>query len=397
MHVALVTQNSDLELDLRPRAEAEALADAGFEVTLVGGTQHPERLREITKSSVAIASYPLPREGEGAAGQIRELTAAFTRMQRALVRLARTTQVDVVHASNPPDNVWLALPLLRAAQRRRPRFVFDQHDVAPVLVEEKFGSAPHMKGIAALARRLERRSFARADLVVFANAEYERRAESRALLRGDSVVVPNGWSLPQVPTSDHWRGEAKHLIAYVGAINEQDCVDHLVEAVARLPQRDGVRVCVAGDGAGRSPAQRLAHELGVTRSFDWLGWVRDRDQVASLVRSADLCVAPEVDSPFNRLASFVKLVEYMSVGAPTVAHRLAQNERLCGETVMYAEDMSHDALAEAMSRMLTDPTRGAELGRRAKSRFDSEIAWEASGAPRLVAAYERVFSGAPQA
>ena len=47
------------------------------------------------------------------------------------------------------------------------------------------------------ARAIERRSFAAAGLVVFANAEYRARAERDGLLRGDCEVVPNGWSLPQ--------------------------------------------------------------------------------------------------------------------------------------------------------------------------------------------------------
>jgi len=393
MQVALVTQNADLELDLRPRAEAEALSRVGFDVTLVGGTRNPARLREITPAEVRIAWYPMPDEAGSAVGQMREQAVAFTRTARTLIRLARRTGVDVIHASNPPDNAWLLIPLLRGVQGRAPRFVFDQHDVAPVLIAEKYGSAFPMRALAAAARSLERRSFVAADLVVFANAEYERRAADEGLLRSDCVVAPNGWSLPDAPTRSDWRDGATHLIAYVGAINEQDCLDHLVEAIALLPERDDVRVCVAGDGAARLPAERLTHELGIAGSFRWLGWVRDRREIASLVRSADVCVAPELDSPFNRLASFVKLVEYMSAGAATVAHRLAQNERLCADTVAYADDMSDVGLALAISRVLADRGQAEELGAAARERFQSRLQWSTAGEPALVAAYTGAFRG----
>jgi glycosyltransferase involved in cell wall biosynthesis len=393
VHIALVTQNADLELDLRPRAEAAALASAGYQVTLGGGTRNPGRLRSITDSRVAIACYPMPHEAAGSLGQVREQGSSFILMTQALRRLSRESPVDVVHASNPPDNVWLALPVLRVAQSSRPRFVFDQHDVAPVLLEEKYGAAPHMKLLASVARGLERRSFTRAALVVFANADYELRARHDNLLSGPSVVVPNGWSLPDAPPRDDWAGGSRYLVAYVGAINEQDCVEHLVEAVSRLSRPEDIRVCVAGDGAARAAAERRAAELGVGQSFRWLGWVRDRAELGSLVRSAHVCVAPEIDSPFNRLASFVKLVEYMSVGAPTVAHRLAQSERVCGETVVYAHDMSHEALARAIELVLGDKELGARLGSQARARFLELIAWETVGAPRLVQAYESVFAG----
>ncbi len=42
-HVVIVNQNALLEVDMRPRREAETLAAAGYAVTLVGGCRSPER------------------------------------------------------------------------------------------------------------------------------------------------------------------------------------------------------------------------------------------------------------------------------------------------------------------------------------------------------------------
>lgn len=395
LHVALVSQNAALELDIRPRAEAEALAGAGYRVTLVGPTLDPERLRAVTAPGVAIAPFPMPEPAGGAAGQVRELGVALARLTRTLVALARERPIDVVHAGNPPDDVWPLLPLFRAVQRRAPRFVFDQHDVAPVLLEEKYGSRGPLAAAARLSRALERGSFARAALTVFANAEYRRRAESSGLLRADAEVVPNGWRLPAPSPNGDWRKGARHLLAYVGTINEQDCFTHLVDAVARLEDAADVRVVVAGDGSAVPEARRRAAELGLEDSFEWLGWVGERDRISSLVAAADVCVAPEVESEFNRLASFVKLAEYMSLGAPIVAHRLPQSEEVCGDTVAFADDMTADGLARAISGLLADKTGARALGRAAGERFDRQLWWGNVGAPRLVAAYARVF-GEPE-
>ena len=389
MHVALVTQNADLELDLRPRAEAQALASAGYDVTLVGGTRNEARVRELAGPTLGVAAYRFPDEAASAPGQVVEQGTSFARMTRTLLGLARRSPIDVVHASNPPDNVWLVPPSLRAAQRRPARFVFDQHDVAPVLLTEKYGRAGVMRGLAQTASLLERASFARAALVVMANAEYHRRAEREDLLRGPAVVVPNGWSLPDVEPESRWRDGAQRLVAYVGAINEQDYVDHLVEAVALLPE--DVRVCVAGEGAGRAVAERRARELGVQDRIRWLGWLYGRTEIASLVRSADVCVAPERDTEFNRLASLVKLAEYMSAGAAITGHRLGQTEALCGDTIEYADDESPAGLARSIQRLLDDPGRRRSLGEAAHDRFRARIAWESVGAPALVGAYREVF------
>lgn len=392
MHVAVVSQNADLAVDIRPRAEAEALANAGYSVTLLGGTRHPKQLRELTAEPVALSTYTLPSPAGGAVGQIRELSHSFVLMAAALRRLCRRRPIDVLHTANPPDNVWLLLPLLRRSQGFRPRFVFDQHDVAPVLAEEKFGIAPHMRAVVRLVGAFERASFGRAALTVFANPKYEDRAASRRLLVGRHVVVPNGWRLP-LASRDRW-SDGRPLIAYIGTINEQDCVTHMIEALALVPGIGRARVVIAGDGSDRARAAERAADLGIASSIEWLGWVTDREELGSLVRAADVCVAPERDSSFNRLASFVKIVEYMSVGAPIVAHRLPQTEEVCGDTIQYAENMGQEGLAEAIVTLLERPAHAHELGRAALERFDAQVWWGNVGAPRLVAAYAAEF-GSP--
>ena len=393
-HVVIVNQNAALEIDLRPRREAETLAEAGYTVTLVGGTRSPEAVRAMTGARVHLELYPQPREGRGVVGQIREQQQAMARALLGLRRAARRAPVAAVHAGNPPDNFFLARRALRPVQGSTPRFVFDQHDAAPVLLEEKFPQTPLRRPLMTTARRIERWSFAAAGLVVFANAEYRARAERDGLLRSDSEVVPNGWSLPAVPADPHWRDGADHLFAYVGTIGEQDNVDRLVDAVAELGLPGRVKVVVAGAGSALAAAQRRARDRDVAAAFEWLGFVRDRDRIASLVRSADVCVAPEVDSAFNRLATFVKVVEYMSAGAPTVAHRLPQTERLAGDTLEYAPDMTAAGLAAALRAVLADPERARRLGAAAHERFREGISWERAGGPRLVAAYQRLL-GAP--
>lgn len=392
MHVAVVSQNADLAVDIRPRAEAEALASAGYAVTLLGGTRHPERLRELTLERVDLSTYTLPSPAAGAAGQVREQSHSLVLMADALRRLCKRRPIDVLHTANPPDNVWLLLPLLRHTQGFKPRFVFDQHDVAPVLAEEKFGSAPHMRALVRLVEAFERASFGRAALTVFANPRYEERAARRRLLVGRHVVVPNGWRLPSA-SSEQWN-DGRPLIAYIGTINEQDCVTHMIEALALVPGIDRARVVIAGDGSDRARAAGRAAELGIAGSIEWLGWVTDRDELGSLVRAADVCVAPERDSSFNRLASFVKIVEYMSVGAPVVAHRLPQTEEVCGDTIQYAENMQPEGLAAAIATLLEQPVRAQELGTAALKRFDAQVWWGNVGAPRLIAAYAAEF-GSP--
>lgn len=390
-HVAVVTQNADLESDIRPREEAQALAAAGYRVTLVGGARNPENVRRLLTSDVRLAAFDLPEAATTRSEQVREQGQAFIRAAVALHRLARARSIDIVHGANPPDNIWLIVRGLKSAQPNRPKFVFDQHDVAPVLLEEKYGRTGMMRPLHALACWLEEQSFALADLVVFTSPEYETRARKERLLQGSAVVVPNGWSLPNPGVSDDWRFGGRHVVAYVGSINEQDGVDHLVEAVATLRNAEGLRVVVVGDGAALPTAKARAKALRIDGLFTWLGWIRDRRTLAAIVHAADVCVAPEVDSEFNRLARLVKVSEYMSAGRPIVAHELPQTMAVAGDTVLYAADMTAASLGSAIAEALENPQESRQRGERARVRFDNEIAWSAVGARRLVEAYRGSF------
>jgi glycosyltransferase involved in cell wall biosynthesis len=390
-HVVVVNQNALLETDLRPRREAETLALAGYDVTLVGGCRSPSCVRDITAADVRLELYPQPSGGNGVAGQIREQSQAMVRATLALVRAGRRAPISAVHAGNPPDNLFWAGVAVRPVQAETPHFVFDQHDAAPILLAEKFPDTPLARPLSCTARAMERRCFTAARLVVFANDEYRSRAMREGLLRSDSEVVPNGWSLPTVPPDPRWRQDGEHLLAYVGTIGEQDNVDRLVDAVALAQRTQNIRVVVAGAGSALNSVQRRARDQGVADCFDWLGFVHDRGRLAALVDAADVCVAPEVHSEFNRLATFVKIIEYMSVGAAVVAHRLPQTEALAGDTLEYAPDMTANGLATAIEDLLGSPTRRRALGDAARRRFQERISWDRNGGPRLVAAYDRLF------
>ena len=263
-----------------------------------------------------------------------------------------------------------------------------------MLIAEKYGSGPVMRSLAWLAQVLERASFSRASLAVFANSEYERRALANKLLAGQAAVVPNGWALPAAPPSPRWRGNARRLVAYVGAMGEQDCVVHLVEAIALLEEKD-VRVVLAGDGSARPAAEKRAAELGIAESFLWLGWVGRRDEIASLVRSADVCVAPETASAFNDAR---QLREARGVHVRRSARRRPQasadrrpllgHDRVCGR---HERRIARPCARRC--RSLTAGGRSCSVRRRG-DRFEELLRWENVGAPKLVEAYRSAFGGA---
>jgi phosphatidylinositol alpha-mannosyltransferase len=144
-------------------------------------------------------------------------------------------------------------------------------------------------------------------------------------------------------------------------------------------------VLVAGAGDVDEARDDLPPALSAACSF--LGLLSDADK-ASLLRSVDLYVAPHTGAE-----SFgVVLVEAMSAGAPVLASDLPAFRRVledgaCGELVTTGDPQ---ALAGALVRLLSDPSRRSELAARGQvvvTRYDWSVV-----ARQIVDVYETVAS-----
>ena len=242
----------------------------------------------------------------------------------------------------------------------------------------------------ATARAIERWSFAAAALVVFANAEYRARAERDGLLRGDCEVVPNGWSLPDVPPDPRWRDGADHLLAYVGTIGEQDNVDRLVDAVAELGVPGRVRVVVAGDGSALEAVRSARASAASPAPSSGSGSCGPRPHRVARPRGGRVRRAGDrlgLQPPRHvREGRRVHVGRRAGGRAPPAADRA-----LAGDTLEYAPDMTAAGLAAAIGALLEDPGRARGLGdggARALRRADQ------LGARRRPAAGRRATSAA---
>ncbi|CAM5720629.1 Glycosyltransferase family 4 protein OS=Streptomyces tendae OX=1932 GN=F3L20_11865 PE=4 SV=1 [Streptomyces tendae] len=132
----ILVENLSVPFDRRVWQECRTLRDAGWEVDVIcpRGTKRDTE-PEAVIDGVRIHRYPLRAATGGPAGYLKEYGAALWHT----ARLARKVgPVDVVHACNPPD--LLFLPALRL-KRQGAKFVFDQHDLVPELYLSRFGRA----------------------------------------------------------------------------------------------------------------------------------------------------------------------------------------------------------------------------------------------------------------
>jgi glycosyltransferase involved in cell wall biosynthesis len=387
----IVVENLPVPLDRRVWQEAQALTRAGWAVSVIcpATADFPKRFEVI--DDIAIYRHALPFEARGALAYFVEYSAALFHQFRLLIKVHRERGFSIIQACNPPDLIFLpALPFKLMGKR----FIFDQHDVAPELFIVKFGA----KGVLHRALMLfERMSYAMADHVITANATFKDIAVSRGG-KAHSLVevvygVPDRKRIHRVAPEPGLHGGRKFLLGYLGIINEQDGVDHLVRAVEHLVKVKGFRdfrAIVVGSGPALEKVRALTCSLGVEDFLSFPGYLSGESLLAH-ISAFDIGVIPDPLNEANDLMSMNKVFEYCALGIPTASYPLRETKRLLGEAGVYAPSHDPAGLAEACLSLMQDECLRARCATAAAKLAAENFLWE-NEARKYVATYERVLA-----
>ncbi|APE36997.1 alpha-(1-2)-phosphatidylinositol mannosyltransferase [Nocardia mangyaensis] len=173
-------------------------------------------------------------------------------------------------------------------------------------------------------------------------------------------------------------GVAGHpLLVHCGRLSVEKRVDRSIEAVGAL-HRAGVpaRLVVAGDGPRRDSLERRARILptlpGGEPAVHFTGFISDRAEVAKLLATADVSLAPGPHETFGLAA-----LEALAAGTPVVASRSsALADIVTAECGAIAADRPR-AFAQAVTDVLAMPTTGRRQAARTRA---EQFTW-----PRAVA------------
>jgi glycosyltransferase involved in cell wall biosynthesis len=388
--VLFLIENVPYSLDTRVRRQAHALRAAGGSVTVIcpGPAGSGGRVRD----GVRVYHYPKPSFGGGFAAHIAEYTASLVCHSLLTAWVAIRHGFDVIHVANPPDLLWLVAAPYRLLGKR---FIFDHHDLVPELFGVRFGA--RMPRLQSLMLALERRSVRLANHVISTNETFRRMAIERGGKAPDDVsVVRNGPWLERdfrpVTPDPRVRAFGRVIVGYLGIMNDQDHLDHLLEA-ARIVRfeagRSDIAFLLIGSGDAyprllhRRDAMRLSDAVHMPGTLPW-------NDVLARLSAVDICVQPDPPTAFNRHLTMNKLMEYMALGKASIAYDMPETRFSGGDAVMYLPGDSAHALARAILELADDPARREELGRRARHRIESSLAWEHQ-AHNLIEVYRRVL------
>ncbi|MFI5565573.1 glycosyltransferase family 4 protein [Amycolatopsis japonica] len=381
----ILVENLSVPFDRRVWQECQTLSGAGWEVHVIcpQGTKRDTEA-EVTIDGVHILRYPLKAATGGPAGYVQEYGSALWHTLRLARKVGR---VDVVHACNPPDLLFLVALYLK---RQGAKFIFDQHDLCPELYLSRFDRGEDFLYRAVCA--LERRTYKTADVVIATNESYKDVAVKRGGKSPDDVFVVRSAPVVErfhlVPAEPELKKGKPHLLAYLGVMGPQDGVDYALRALASLRDEVGRtdwHAVFIGSGDAFDAMVALSKELKLDDQVEFTGRISDEDLLRYL-SSADVCLSPDPLNPLNDVSTMNKIMEYMAMSRPIVSFELREARVSAGEAALYAPANDEPEFAKLIAHLLDSPEQRAEMGELGRARVAGPLSWENSQ-KALLAAY----------
>ena len=171
------------------------------------------------------------------------------------------------------------------------------------------------------------------------------------------------------------RNERSLQLICVGTLHEVKGQRFLIEACRLLRQRGyAVKCDFVGDGPDKQSLVELVHRSGLSDFVRLLGACR-REEVDSLLRKADVAVAPSVPTADGRREGIpVALMEAMASETAVVASRLSGIPELIadGDNGLLVPPGDAAALATAIARLHDDPLLWRQLGRAGRATIERD-------------------------
>jgi glycosyltransferase involved in cell wall biosynthesis len=278
-----------------------------------------------------------------------------------LARLIKQLKPDIVHAHDPHGIAMAALALSMSTELAKP----------PLVASRRVDF--HLRGSA-----LSRWKHRQVDCFICASDAIRNLLVSDGVPAARAVTVHEGVDLGRVAAAppanvheDFWLPHHAPIVGNVAALVPHKGQRHLIEAAALVVRQvPDARFVIAGDGELRPALERQIKDHHLEKHVLLAGF---RPDVLSLHKAFDLFVMSSVTEGLG-----TSLLDAMACGKPVVATTAGGIPEVVahGETGLLTAPRDHEAMAEAIVRLLKDPELRTRLGAaglaRVRKRFSAE-------------------------
>jgi len=174
-------------------------------------------------------------------------------------------------------------------------------------------------------------------------------------------------------------GEDDFVVAFSGHIMEHKGLDVLVRSAKLVHQKhDNVKFLILGDGPARKQIEALVHELNMTKTFIFTGFV-PQETLVEYLSLANVCVAPYKPVSWFRVSlpeTPLKVVEYMALGKPVIMSRISDDNvitRSRGGILIAPDEVSE--LASSIIDLIRDEKLQKTMGEKGRKYVEEHLSW----------------------
>jgi len=408
LRVLMLVENN-FPADSRVRNEARTLSEAGYSVAVIALRKRGETFLEEVNG---VRVYRMPtltvfKKLGGGRGTVGRIIARFQSWAGYFFEYVYFTVgcfllsiyaafrdgVDVVHAHNPPDTLFMVGAFHRLLGKR---FVFDHHDLSPELYLSRFGMR---EGGGSLVYKVllmcERLSLRTANIAIATNESYREIEIERGGIAEDKVFVvrngPDRRRMRTVRPDPDLLATGKSILCYLGAMNPQDGVDYMLRALQHLAftlDRKDFYCIVIGMGDACDDLKVMAEILGLKDHVRFTGFISD-EELLRYLSTAHICLDPNPSSPLNDVSTWIKVMEYMAMAKPIVSFALKETRVTAQDAAVYVEPNDELAFAREIALLMDRRDLREKMGEFGKRRVDESLAWEFVS-QNLLRAYARL-------
>ena len=185
------------------------------------------------------------------------------------------------------------------------------------------------------------------------------------------TVIPAGADVDGITPKEDYSPRGDVRLLYVGRLAKQKGLDVLLPALAKISSALKWKLTLVGDGPEWPVVAALAARLAMIDRIELRGW-QGWDVLPEIYRSADIFVLPSRDEGMP-----AALLEAMATGLPVVGTRIAGAGEavLHGKTGLLVPGGNSEALADALTQLIADPSRWEPFGRAGRARAETYYSW----------------------
>ncbi len=354
---------------------AQQLVRRGHQVTVLAGTRSyltggllgADRRQTLEPGLVVLRTWVLGGAGSGALGR---MLAFLSFVGSALLLGLRIPAVSLIWGTSPPlSQAWTAWALARL---KRTPWLLEVRDLWPAFAVQI--GVLRNRALIALARRLERFLYHRADRIVVNSPGFVSHVLDSGAAASKLAFIPNGVDTqlfaPGAEAGQLRRLEGldrKFIALYAGAHGMANDLWQLLAAAEVLREDPRITLVLVGDGREKVALRAKARATGLSNVV-FLPSV-EKARMPGLLVDADCGLVVLKPIPLFTTTYPNKMFDYMAAGKPVVLAIDGVAKRLVEEADagVCVPPGDAPALAAALQQLAADPALARELGQRGRT------------------------------